>query len=392
MISLFVAVALADKPVKIKPADCEPLDEPSFRSFVLDAQAALDRDDAALNGQILVELDERLPCLTFAPAPRVWADLLVSKSIAAFAAQGDWQTPLAAAVRVRPQIDRGVGSAHPIGKWEPPAGEPPLSAGPLPTGVVLWVDGVLATELPPVAGLHLVQRESGGQWVSRVLVNEPIADDWLTGQVVQPLKFVIDAQISGGYEIYSAHQQPNWPSDYVPNGVTGLGGPVLAMRGMVRVREAAVLADVSGRFLSFEPLELGHADFALGARLRPRLVAGLGAGIYNYATFLETSCFGEGCAEATVDWLDAIQVSGLLTWYGRDLDSPVRGGATFSTRGRIWTVSGWWDRRIEGNWFYGLNASVFSLELAQQGSTTRKVNTLGATFALEFGTRFGLDL
>lgn len=396
MIGLFVAVALADKPVKIKPADCEPLDEAGFRSFVLDAQAAMDRDDAALNVQILGELDERLPCLTFAPAPRVWADLLVSKSIAAFAAQGDWQTPLAAAVRVRPQIDRGVGSAHPIGKWEPPAGEPPVSAGPLPSGVVLWVDGVLATELPPVAGLHLVQRESAGQWVSRVVLDEAIPPEWLTGVIVQPLTIVIDGQISGGYELYGVNQHPAWTSDYVADGTTALGGPVLIARGVVRVRKAAVLADVTGRFLSFEPLELGHADVAVGARLRPRLYAGLGTGLYKYPTFLGSACFSEACAavsEPTVDWLDAVQVSGMLAWYGKDLDSPVRGGATFSTRGRIWTVSAWWGRRIEGNWFYGVNSSFYGAELGQLGSpSSRTVTVSGGTLALEVGTRFGLDL
>lgn len=405
MIALFVGVALADKPVKIKPADCEPLDEAGFRSFVLDAQAALDRDDAALNAQILGELDQRIPCLTFAPAPRVWADLLVSKAIAAFAAQGDWQTPLAAAVRVRPQIDRGVGSAHPIGRWEPPEGGAPVSAGPLPPGVELWVDGVVVTELPPAAGLHLVQRESDGQWISRVLVDEPLAEDWLTGVIVQPLTIVIDGQLSGGWEALAATQQhPEWESDYVATGGNVLGGPVVSLRGIARVRQAAVLVDASGRFLQFSPIELAHADIALGARVRPRLYAGLGTGLYKYPTFLGGPCLAL-CADSpppepgaddpeplTVDWIDSVQVSGMLAWYGRDADAPVRGGATFSSRGRLWTMSGWWTRRIEGSWFYGINASVYGAELVQVGYPSRHVTVGGGTIGLELGTRFGLEL
>ena len=272
MITLLVGIALAEGPPKIKPADCEPLDEAGFRTFVLDAQSALDRDDAVLNAQILGELDQRMPCLTFAPAPRVWADLLVSKSIAAFAAQGDWQTPLAAAVRVRPQIDRGVGSAHPIGRWEPPAGDAPASAGPLPPGVEMWVDGVVVTELPPVAGLHLAQRHSGGQWITRVLVDEPLPEEWLTGVIVHPLTIAIDGQVSGGWEALGVSQQPDFASDYVVKGATVVGGPVVALRGVARVRRAAVLVDASARFLKFSPIELAHADFALGLNDKDQLL------------------------------------------------------------------------------------------------------------------------
>jgi hypothetical protein len=409
---LGASVALADKPVKLRPADCEALDEAAFRGFVLDAQAALDRDDAALNAQILAELDERMPCLTFAPAPRVWADLLVSKAIAAFAAGGDWQVPLAAAVRVRPQIDRGVGSAHPIGKWEPAEAAPLVSPGPVPAEVALWVDGLRVTELPPVAGLHLVQRESDGQWISRVLVDEGVPPDWLTGVVVHPLTIEIDGQVSGGYEVFGIGQIPSWHSDYVANGSEAKGGPTLALRGMVRVRRAAILADASGRFLSFQPLELGHADAALGGRVRPRLYAGLGAGVYQYPTFLGRGCFTAVCLDddgepmpedelddgrsITVDWVQVVQVSGLLAWYGKDLDAPVRGGAAFSTRGALWTASGWWAHRLEGNWFYGFNGSFYGAQLRQIGTDAalaeRRVRLGGITGAIEVGTRFGVDV
>ena len=74
---------------------------------------------------------------------------------------------------------------------------------------------------------------------------------------------VIDGQVSGGWEALGVSQQPTFESDYVTRGTTLVGGPVVALRGVVRVRRAAVLVDASARFLKFSPIELGHADFAL---------------------------------------------------------------------------------------------------------------------------------
>ncbi|HHO54020.1 MAG TPA: hypothetical protein ENK18_24900 [Deltaproteobacteria bacterium] len=190
---------------------CEPMDEVTFRSYVLDAQAAIDRGDIELPEAILSELSERLPCLTFPPAPRMWADLLVAEAIVEFSRGGDWVPPMAAALRIRPRIDRGVGAGHPLATWEPP----PLDVqGPLaPPQAEFYVDGLPTKRLPPDQGLWLVQKTDGRFWNTLVLQDEPLPESWITEPVIAPPRLV--AWVRGGIVIGGGGitQSDDWGSD-----------------------------------------------------------------------------------------------------------------------------------------------------------------------------------
>lgn len=194
--------------------ECEPLDEPEFRSLVLDAQAAIDRGDVELPTALLDDFAARRPCLTFAPHPRLWADLLVAQAIVEFSRQGDWEHPMATALSIRPSIDRGVGSKHPLASWEPP---PVPEPGPaLAEGEELYVDGARTGREPPSAGLHLVQRTDGQFWNTLLLVDEPLPEGWAGARVDQPPRiawWATAGALAGGGTV---RQEPSWaPADFV---------------------------------------------------------------------------------------------------------------------------------------------------------------------------------
>src|SRR5262245_1926279 len=81
---------------------CPPLEEAELRALVLDVQSSIDRGDIELPSTILDEVDSRITCLVFAPAPRMWAELLVARAIVEFSLGGDWEDSMAAALRIRP--------------------------------------------------------------------------------------------------------------------------------------------------------------------------------------------------------------------------------------------------------------------------------------------------
>ncbi|MEZ4239975.1 MAG: hypothetical protein R3F59_28255 [Myxococcota bacterium] len=208
-----VAFAAPELPPE-SAAGCAPLDEPAFRSYVLDAQASIDRGDVELPAAILAEVQEQLPCLTFAPAPRMWADLLVAWAIVEFSRGGDWEGPLAGALRIRPMIDRGVGPGHPLARWEPPS--PPPSGPPVPDGVRLYVDGFASPTLPPAKGWYLVQKTDGRFWNTLLIRDTDLPLQWATDPVEQPARVRWWTRLGGFGALGSASQRPSWGSDFYP--------------------------------------------------------------------------------------------------------------------------------------------------------------------------------
>jgi hypothetical protein len=201
--------------VAVAAPDCAALDEPAFRSYVLDAQASIDRGDVELPAAILAEVLDQLPCLTFAPAPRMWADLLVAWAIVEFSRGGDWEGPLASALRIRPMIDRGVGPGHPLARWDPP--DLPPSGPPVPSGVRMYVDGFPAPTMPPSAGTYLVQKTDGRFW-NTVLVRDtalPVA--WAAEPVDQPARIQWWTRLGGSASIGAFEQTTSWASDFYPS-------------------------------------------------------------------------------------------------------------------------------------------------------------------------------
>ncbi len=201
-------------------ADCEYLGEAEFRSLVLDAQAAIDRGNLVLPGEILQEIEARVPCMTFAPAPRMWADVLVARAIIQYRAaprSREWRDSLYAATRIRPLVDRGVSSVHPIAAWDPlsdpdwnPPEAPPLT---VPPDREIYVDG-MRDQAVPSGSLTLVQRTDGTWWNS-VLVDsdETLSSGWLLERVEQPPRVTFWARTGAVLGVASTVQNPRWTTD-----------------------------------------------------------------------------------------------------------------------------------------------------------------------------------
>ena len=200
--------ALADK-------TCTDIDEPTFRGLVLQSQAAIDRGDAVLQREILNEISAVMPCLTFSPPPRLWADYLVSVAIGEFASRGEWQPWMTTALHIRPMVDRGVSSAHPLSKWEPEP-VPEEDGGPVPPHVILFVDGLPATRLPPPSGVHLVQRRDGKWWKTLVLINSSPSQEWLETPAEGPPRIIWRGDVGLGLMARSSQQlKPDFTSDFI---------------------------------------------------------------------------------------------------------------------------------------------------------------------------------
>lgn len=165
MITLLLALAFG----------CEPLDSSTFRGLVLDAELAADRGDAGTQGAVVEAIEQRISCMAFTPEPRLWANFLAQVALTRFGEDRDWQTPLTSALVLRPTLDRGVGGAHPIARFEVPSNEatPEL----LPEPVDAYVDGVQSTTWPADGRPHLAQVRQGKRWRSAWVVS-PLASFW----------------------------------------------------------------------------------------------------------------------------------------------------------------------------------------------------------------------
>jgi hypothetical protein len=193
---------------------CVPLEEAEFRAMVLDAQSAIDRGDVDLPVSILSEVSRRLPCLAFMPPTRMWADLLVAQAIVAFSREGNWQDPMAAALRIRPAVDRGVGPGHPLAHWTPPA--VPAAGPPVPEGRKLYVDGLASPTLPPDKGLYLVQKTDGRFWNTLLLHDQALPMEWVEAPVDTPPRVASWGRLGLAIGSGSVLQSPSWESDVYP--------------------------------------------------------------------------------------------------------------------------------------------------------------------------------
>ncbi|MCA9490911.1 MAG: hypothetical protein KC621_13375, partial [Myxococcales bacterium] len=177
-----------------------------------------------LPSAILAEVEKRLPCLDHAPQPRMWADLLVCKAIVEYSRGGDWEGALATALAIRPAIDRGVGTGHPIHDWKPPPS--PASGPPVPAGVRLFVDGFVSPVEPPAEGLHLVQKTDGRFWNSVLVSGGELPQGWVTAPVDQPPRIIAFARIGAVASAFVTHQTPSDLDSqlYAPFDLRGPGG------------------------------------------------------------------------------------------------------------------------------------------------------------------------
>ena len=105
-----------------------------------------------------------------------WADHLVSVAVLRYSTNANWQTPLAAALRAHPVVDRVVGGQHPISSWH--AGVEPAGSVRVDPGIEVHVDGRLVSYLPRLGGENLVQVRRDGRLSSR-LYGDEVNPEWL---------------------------------------------------------------------------------------------------------------------------------------------------------------------------------------------------------------------
>ncbi|MCB9675581.1 MAG: hypothetical protein H6737_10720 [Alphaproteobacteria bacterium] len=187
----------------VLPADalaqdaCEtPMKEQELRDLVAQAVAAIDAEDDRAHRQVFETLEKRIPCLDGQMPSRPWADFLVTEALIRYADQlPDWQRPLKLALDLVPD--------HPdvppwlLEEYLEPA-DPTGASQPVPSGQVVVVDGrVVVGDIPPLAGIHVVQTIRDGKWNSRLVKGQPFPPEWLPKPDVPKVK-VTDAYSSWG--------------------------------------------------------------------------------------------------------------------------------------------------------------------------------------------------
>ena len=260
------------------------LDEVAFQTRILNAQTAADQAKPELHRHIVADLQARLPCLRFAPTPREWSEYLVLEALMEFGRGGDWQTPLDAAIALRPSVDRGVGEWHPF-MDHAPAPAAPVRKVVVPGGVNVYVDGESAAEIPVGSGVHLVQREEGGRWRTFVQRVDPVSIDWLVAPFParSTWRGVVHAALGGGLGGGIQRRSPQWGAvagagrPVVPNrGWWGLW-PHLAVRGAIAYGRFGLIGDVDAGLVDLSRIVGTHAQAFAGWTARGTW-AGIGIG------------------------------------------------------------------------------------------------------------------
>lgn len=173
---------------------CE-LDPPTLRAAVVDARSAVLRDDLDVAQHEIDRVIDDLDCIDFVPERRLWAELLVVMAVVAFAEGGDWESPLASALRIRPAIDRIVGVVHPIYNWVPPD-EAPLQ--PVVSRNQIHIDGRAVQAIPPPRGWYLVQKTDGTAWNTVFKRDEPVDTTWLLAPVERAPRIGVEVSLGVG--------------------------------------------------------------------------------------------------------------------------------------------------------------------------------------------------
>ena len=301
---------------------CAPLDEPAFRALVEKARSFIVQDRPTSHAAAAEELEARIPCLTFVPSPQDWAGYLVGLAAVRYVQDGDWQGPLAAALRAVPNIDRGVNENHEMGRWAPPP-DPP-SPGPVPEGVRLFVDGVLEPDLPAPSGLHLVQvRTWGGELRSALVIDAPVPADWFDRRRSGGLAPWWTASATVGLE--RSTQVVDAPGDWV--GDDDDLGPELG--GSMALRLAGSGGTSFGLAVDLLATSDPRLDGSIAATLGGRAAVGLGAavatservvdGAVDRSIHLVPTVVGAGTAGDDGLRLDAALAAGWLPSFSRAL-------------------------------------------------------------------------
>lgn len=264
--------------------ECELLEESEFIALVLNGQVAVDRGNPDTQESVVEELRLRIPCLAFAPRPRVFSDYLVLDALSAFARGADWQTPLAAALRVRPGVDRLVGGAHPMARFELTVNNA-TARQPIPTGARVFVDGEPASALPVVGELHLVQITENGLWRSQLFKDAPVPASFLSDPIEAPLTWSWWGHAGAAIGPGGVRQRRSevWVVEadqaaYIPNQGVLTAWPAIVARGGATYGLLGINAELDVGLVGLTRPIGSHAQIAVVVG-KPTLRLGGGAGV-----------------------------------------------------------------------------------------------------------------
>jgi hypothetical protein len=374
---LLSAGALAKEP------HCAPLGEVELRQILLQLRVTVELDDSATHRALVEELEERLPCADFAPSRQLWAEFLVHEALRAFAAGGDWQTPLGAAIRAFPQVDREVGPSHPMATWQPPPAEPAVGAPELaPAGLLLYVDGEGALALPPATGIHLVQKSDGRWWAGRLVEGEAIEQDWLRAPIQAPVHTALWADLSAFAGASGQAQSATPAADFFADPRSTGGGAGLRLAGRTSFRSPfGVAAEAS---VPVAPVSTaGAAEGRLGIAVSSGPAwASVGGGLADAA-----ATEGAQVHHFRLLYPDVAIGARLLDPWSLELEASGGAAAAVQTgEARLGLVapSKSWRPRI------GIRASGTQAQLAQEGTDVR-VRSSGWAIGAEVGATWSTE-
>lgn len=381
MLTLLLATALA--------TPCEPMGSTTFDALLLDAQVAADRGDSVTHQALVDEIERALPCLRFAPPPRRWAELLLQLSLVAFSEGGDWEPPLELALALRPTLDRGVGGAHPMARFEPAERE--TKRTPVDSPFTVYVDGAQSRTVTDDGLFHLVQVKSErGHWRShfgadippRGFFEQPIPSDspwrgWLTATL----------RAGAGYRSQRT-SETSGGTQFVPNtaAATSQGGG--SVRFGFRYRnDVAVIGLIEPEVSELRSPAGSAAFLGVGRPLGP-VTVGLGASVL---------------------WVDAIrgcQSDGLVgaSYCPRSLALPMGGLALWAPlRRSTWALTAGGGRSalfVDGHAAFsvgssgllvGLRAAGALAFIGQAGGTSGTIATVRGGLEVGWGLREGVS-
>ncbi len=251
ILALLVAVAAA------WTVGCEPLTEADLADRIHGSLDAIHRADVEGHRAIIRDLEQRLPCLDYVPSPERWAELLVGIAIVEHAAGGDWQAPLATALRIDPDVHLLVGPTHPFRSWSPPI-EGGVPERAVPDGVRIYLDGELVEVVRDTAGIHLAQRRTGDGWTTLLLRGEAVPDAWFEEPdlATSGLRTHAVVELRPGYTRSGQAVEPegSWLADQA------LPRPALGVGARARVGPG----ELPGLYADVRIPELPRSRFALG--------------------------------------------------------------------------------------------------------------------------------
>ena len=296
-----LVLSLATSTAHAEDPSCASFSSTQVAEHAADARAALFDDDLARLSDNVAQVEAQVECLSDVVPPFIWAGFLVTMSIAAYAENEDWQSPLQSAINADPTVSRVVGEGHPISSWTPP----PYSAEdqtPLPRDVKVYLDGRMVRFMPALFGPHLVQIKDGKKihssyfadavadevlaWVGAYAEEEPHPVVVVPAPIPDPIPVEVTTPDLGGSVADGSHDDGTLPGDdqLIDEGVVkrkrkgkavlGAGGAMMGAsvavigitKGMADSREVWELAQVTGlKAGNTVGWSMGIAGAAMGA-------------------------------------------------------------------------------------------------------------------------------